>query len=365
MTQQSGESSLGSVIASPPHGARLLAFGIDLLVVVLVTLLAGGGWPLLVGVFVAYHTALVWLTGQTVGKAISNLEVRRSDGEAFLRAPRALPWILGRSSLGYLLVDALGIGVLVALPGANQTRRCLHDWVFGTQVVLRGELSWALPKMRRRLSGFAGRREDASKAVGENHQDARRVSGLWHWLVTAAIGLEKALELLQGLVTQVSGWFGGTSSAGTGATAISTKAAVGVGVASSVATVATVAALTVWSRPPPDASMEGNWGNVVVQQVGPNAFEGRMSKSVTSTLGCVFERGQVVWRFAGEGPKFSGDSLWAHLTDGDCDGFEWGVATFELRDRSTPAQPTDDVMRECTINPRNDKNRCRNHHRGS
>lgn len=361
--RQSGEDHMGGVATPPPHGARALAFGIDLIVVVLIALATGVGWPMWVGIFVGYHTVLLWLTGQTVGKAISNLEVRRVDGAAFVRVPRALPWALGRSSLGYLVVDAVGIGVLVALPRANTARRCLHDWVFGSQVVLRGELSWAIPKLRRRLSEFARRREDASKAVAEDHQDSLRLSGLWHWLVTGALVLEKLLDSLQSLVNRISGWFGGTSSGGTSSTVISSKAAVAVGAASSAVTAGTLAGFLAWSGPPAEAAIEGDWGSVVVQQVGQDAFEGRMSRPVTSKLGCIFEAGQVVWRFSGAGPDFSGTSQWAHLTDGECDGFVWGAATFELLDQGTPDERADDVLRKCETNPDNDEKDCDDLHR--
>lgn len=360
---ESGENRSGGAARPPPHGARALAFVIDLIVVALIALATGVGWPLWVGIFVGYHTVLLWLTGQTVGKAISNLEVRRADGATFVRVPRALPWALGRSSLGYLVVDAVGIGVLVALPRTNAARRCLHDWVFGSQVVLRGELSWAIPKMRRRLSEFARSREDASKAVAEDHQDSRKLSGLWHWLVTGALALEKLLDSLQGLVTRISGWFGGTSSGGTSSTVMSTKAAAAVGVASSAVTAGTLAAFLAWSGPPADAAIEGSWGSVIVQQVGQDAFEGRMLRPVKSKLGCTFEAGQVVWQFSGAGPEFAGTSQWAHLTDGECDGFEWGAATFELQDQGTPDERTDDVMRKCETHPRSGEMHCDDFHR--
>ena len=256
-----------------PHGGRLIAFGLDLVIILLVGLAVGGGWLRILGVFIAYHTALVWLTGQTIGKAIANLEVRRIDGHAYERTARGLPWALGRASVGYLLVDMLGLGVLFALPRRNSARRCLHDLVFGSKVVLRGELEWALPKMRKRLSDFASRREEASLRLEEAQAEPRRLSNLWHWMVTGALGLEKLLDFIQHTVTQVSSWFGGAGQAHAGTATLSTKAATGVAVGSGAVTVGAIAT-AILVGPAADASVVGTWERagtdsvVAVEQTG-------------------------------------------------------------------------------------------------
>src|SRR5512132_160352 len=101
---------------------RLLAFAVDLawvtavvLVLMLVGTLVGVGslrlfaLVLVVGL-ITYLTVSVWLTGgQTIGKALFNLTVRRVDGTAFARTWRGLAWSLGRHSAGYLVADVFGL----------------------------------------------------------------------------------------------------------------------------------------------------------------------------------------------------------------------------------------------------------------
>ena len=81
-----------------------------------------------IALFIAYHASCLWLTRRSAGKAIAGLRVRRrSHGTE-------LGWALGRPTLGYLVVDLLGLGVLPAL--LDGRHRCLHDRVFGTEVIL-------------------------------------------------------------------------------------------------------------------------------------------------------------------------------------------------------------------------------------
>jgi len=124
---------------------RLLAFAVDVacVVVVLIPLMLVGA---LVGVgslglfvlvvvacLVTYLTVWVWLTGQTIGKALFNLTVRRVGDSAGAQTWRALVWSLGRHSVGYLIADVFGLGVLFAL---TSSRRCPHDYAFGSKVVI-------------------------------------------------------------------------------------------------------------------------------------------------------------------------------------------------------------------------------------
>jgi hypothetical protein len=343
------EHPRSATFMAAPHGARLVAFGLDIVVVLAVALVAGGGWLRFLGVLLAYHTALVWLTGQTIGKAVANLAVRRVDGRTYMRTPRGLLWALGRASVGYLLVDVLGLGILVALPRRNVARRCLHDWVFGSQVVLRGELEWALPKMRRRLSEFARSREDASKQVAEKQEEPRRLSNLWQWLVTGALGLEKILDVVQLVVTRVSHWFGGAGEAHAGTTTLSTKTAAGVAVGSAAASVVTVAALAMLAEPPAVATVEGDWGIAVVEETGPDSYVGRSLKDISKKqTGCVWKAGRQIWRLDGTGPNFDGEVLWGQGARGHCSGFHWRSATFEFHDKGTPSDPSDDTLRYCS-----------------
>lgn len=347
---------IDAALSSPPHGVRLLSFLVDAAIVAIIAFVAGGGWSLLIGTFVLYHSASLWLTGQTVGKAIGNLELRSADGSRLPRTPRSVALLIGRSSVGYAIVDACGLGVLLALPQANRARRCLHDWVFGTRVVMRDDFSWALPRLRQRLLDFANNRRAASAAVQREQEETRRVAGLWHWLVTGALALEQVLDAIQRAVGHIAGWFGGPSPA-TGSSVLSTKAAASVAIASSAVTAGAITGLATWADAE-DASFEGRWGLIEVKEVGSNTFEGRMSEDTRSADGCLFESGQLVWRFAGTEQLLNGAVIWARLSDGECTGFEWGPATFELRDRGTEANPGDDVLRQCSINPRTDVRAC-------
>lgn len=341
-----------------PHAARLLAFGVDLIVVLLVAWVAGGGWPRVLGVFVAYHTALVWLTGQTIGKAIANLEVRRVDGSTFVRTARGLPWCLARASVGYLLVDVLGLGVLVALPKRNVARRCPHDWVFGSKVVLRGEMDWALPRMRERLSEFANDRDEASRLVQEKQGEPRRLSSLWNWLVTGALGLEKVIDVVQDVVGQVSHWFGGAGQTHGASTTLSSKAAVGVAVGCGAATIGAVVAVAMVTGPPAGASVVGAWNavggkssSVVVEQSASGRYVGRPTEDLSKSTACVWKANRPLWRFNGAGPAFEGQVLWSTGTETECTGFHWLPATFELDDSDTPKNPADDTLRYCSTSP--------------
>jgi len=137
----------GPPAAPAPHLRRLLAFLFDVIGVAVVTGVAGilGAvvelfnpvWFALVFaiVLVYYLGVSVWLTGgQTAGKALCGLTVRRVvvPGPATFSG---LAWSLGRHSVGYVVIDVLGLGALVAL--VNRRRRCLHDYVFGSEVVVR------------------------------------------------------------------------------------------------------------------------------------------------------------------------------------------------------------------------------------
>jgi uncharacterized RDD family membrane protein YckC len=125
---------------------RLLAFAVDLacVVAVLIPLILAGavvgigslGLSTLVvaACLLTYLTVWVWLSGQTVGKALFNLTVRRIDDTAPARTWRGLVWSLGRHSVGYVIADVFGLGVLAALA---PPRRCLHDYAFGSKVVIR------------------------------------------------------------------------------------------------------------------------------------------------------------------------------------------------------------------------------------
>jgi len=133
--------------APAPHLRRLLAFLFDVVGVAVVMGVAGilGAvvelfnpvwFGLVFAIVLVYYLGVsVWLTGgQTAGKALCCLTIRRVVGPGPATFS-GLAWSLGRHSVGYVVIDVLGLGTLVAL--VNRRRRCLHDYAFDSEVVVR------------------------------------------------------------------------------------------------------------------------------------------------------------------------------------------------------------------------------------
>ncbi len=72
-----------------------------------------------------------------------------------------LLWALGRASVGYFIVDILGIGLLTAF--FDGSHRCLHNFEFGSEVIFEGDESLRLKPLLNRLENFAKRQETALK----------------------------------------------------------------------------------------------------------------------------------------------------------------------------------------------------------
>jgi hypothetical protein len=202
-----------------PVKLRFVAFVVDLLLVAVVELLitwpAGVSptLPALVVTFVAYHTALLWLTGTTVGKTMFYMRLERVDGRPFRRQPGGLLWVFLRVVMGYLVVDLVVVGAMTAVSRAD--RRPLHDVVFGSQVVLSMPVDWAA---KRGLRGRAGRVERYGGEVEDALDEVRpssRALGLGRWLLSAAA----ALQFLLGRLRAVGGWIARTVAPGPAAPA--------------------------------------------------------------------------------------------------------------------------------------------------
>lgn len=139
----------------PPHARRLAAFFIDVLVVAAVVVIPDGILTIVLAagteasnllnlvvavtffavVLAVYATVFTLLTGgQTLGKAVLALTVRRVPDTPIQLSLKNLAWIAARFLLGYVLVDMFGVGMLAGL--VTPRRKCLHDYVFGSQVVL-------------------------------------------------------------------------------------------------------------------------------------------------------------------------------------------------------------------------------------
>jgi uncharacterized RDD family membrane protein YckC len=179
----SGDDTPGHVVGLAAHPSRLLAFAVDVLSIAAVLavpallgkLLGFGSAALFVIVVVLtvmyYQAVSVWLSGgQTIGKALFGLTVRCLDGAAPPRTPRGLAWFLGRHSVGYLVVDVLGLGALAAL--VTPRRRCLHDYAFQSQVVV-------ADTSPQRLGSYWERVEAAQEETSRRYA---LVVSLWKWL---------------------------------------------------------------------------------------------------------------------------------------------------------------------------------------
>ena len=179
-------------VSFAPHPLRLLAFMIDLFLVAAAT----GAVAVVTGslvvyavvllmAWVIYQTGAVWLTGgRTIGKAACSLSIRHIDGSAPRQDRAGLAWAFGRASLGYLVIDMGGLGILVGL--RNPRRRCLHDYAFASEVVLHPDTGdplhprGRLERLRQRLQQFTEDRENAWEAKKKNYAF---VATLWKWLV--------------------------------------------------------------------------------------------------------------------------------------------------------------------------------------
>ncbi len=174
------------VVLPAPLALRVVTWLIDLAVILLVARAVRPtsvyAVPLTLSFFVAYHATSVWLTGTTIGKAILGLRVSRPGKQP------TLPWALGRASFGYLAVDLLGLGLLIA--PFDPRRRTLHDRVFASEVVYGGGRH--TPKtLLSRLITFA----EAHKAALEQKERPYTVlRALWDFLLRLARLLKKLFD---------------------------------------------------------------------------------------------------------------------------------------------------------------------------
>jgi hypothetical protein len=290
----------------------------------------------------------VWLTGgKTLGKALCNLSVCHLDGSAPAHDAAGLVWAFGRASVGYLVVDMFGLGVLVAL--RSPQRRCLHDYVFRSKVV--SQLREADPQPRGRLAAAANRLRDFSDkretAVEERGKDYWFVVRLWKWLVKLSTGCLAWILAVQGkwrwLVAKLSRHAAVTTpakalSAGKTAALVSATA------------LATGAGVVVAGAVYLSTSIVGDWGNpadIRIERVGLDTYQGiRLSDYIGSNNGCLFPKGELIDRFQGRGSHFTGSELWSNGSNGQNCTYAWGPATFDLVGNET--------LKTCSTNPEGD-----------
>ncbi|WP_353815626.1 RDD family protein [Agromyces sp. SYSU T00266] len=245
MMQDSQDSGIGDSAAAerrPPGSGepntvlvarrlpRLAAFVVDMLLpVVVVGLLAiagslATGFPLLTNpvgillflVFVVVGAAILsslasWLSdGQSVGKAIFGLEVRRAGSRKWDGGSRALLWAFGRATMGYAVVDCFGIGALGAATG--RYRRAVHDLVFSSQVVATdphrfAEASTFGRLVELRIREFERRRQDGLK----------RYEKRYGYLTTLIKWIDRIIKTTASIFAALLAWMFGTASAASAA----------------------------------------------------------------------------------------------------------------------------------------------------
>jgi uncharacterized RDD family membrane protein YckC len=215
-----------------PHGLRLVAWLLDCLVLFSVLVFAPQpvSFLLLLTLFVGYHTVLVWLTGQTVGKALLGLRVKRlGEQPTFL-------WALGRAGAGYALVDVLGLGLLAAL--FDTRHRTLHDHVFGSIVTFDGSEEMGTRRLLARLADFAERQR---QAVAAKKKTVGILTALWAFLTGFARTLNHAIDFL----IRFGSGSGAPAPSASIAQALSVKAAATIALAATAATATVVATVPI------------------------------------------------------------------------------------------------------------------------
>jgi uncharacterized RDD family membrane protein YckC len=374
-------SDIADSVAEPrlllaPHGRRVWAFVLDLAVVGVLAFIPGGlaVWlfdratdasglanliPLalvLAAALCAYSTATSWLTeGQTPGKAMLGVAVRRRTGDAPSRDLDGLAWAAGRSSVGYVVIDVFGLGMLVGLltPG----RRCLHDYVFGSRVVLLAAdvQTTGSEAALARLRAWDERRRASARDVEERYGWLGRLVKWLAWIVTLPTTIVSGITAGKWLYVQLAKLFDRASAE---APSVAPAPAVPAPFTAAIATATTgvtaslaIAAGIAMSTP----SIVGTWadGLFQVKRTGADRFVGVYLRD-TAAGGCAIPAGQVSMHIAGDGPRYGGELLWYY--PGDCHT-AWTSTTFTL----DSAGRTLDI---CTTNPenKNDK-RCQVSHR--
>jgi uncharacterized RDD family membrane protein YckC len=327
-------------VSFAPHPLRLLAFMIDLFLVAAAT----GAVAVVTGslvvyavvllmAWVIYQTGAVWLTGgRTIGKAACSLSVRRIDGSAPRQDRAGLAWAFGRASLGYLVIDMGGLGILVGL--RNPRRRCLHDYAFASEVVLHPDTSdplhprSRLERIRQRLQQFTEDRENAWEAKKEKYAFA---ATLWKWLLRIteiSLGVVIfARDRWHDLVSRFAAHAHPTSSA-PAAKALTAGKLTTLVAATSVATgTAVVAAAAVYLSAP----ITGNWNNTLrITRVGLDSYQGTATSNVVAGNGCTYARGQEVARISGHGQHYTGYVLAVIGRNGQNCSFKWEPSAYDL-----------------------------------
>lgn len=247
MSTLSPQDPTDGAVRLAPLVLRVAAMAVDLVLVTAVLIVAivfealtGIDSPLFLVVvyavaFISYTGSSVWLTGQTPGKALCNLTIRRCDGHTRTRNPRELAWSFGRQSVGYLVADVFGVGLLLAV--VHPRRRCLHDLAFTSEVVIYSMDDRLLSSPEARLREFEGRVKAALAEVDKRYAWA---FFLIRWVAKLVLRPAVVLIILRPLFTKTVAHFssGAPTNIGTpGSTALSAKASTALWLTTSAVTV--------------------------------------------------------------------------------------------------------------------------------
>lgn len=298
-----------------PHGLRVLAWFIDGLILasVVAFLPQPLTYLLLLAICIAYHSILVWLVGQTAGKALVGLRVRRIG-----RKPQFL-WALGRASIGYGLVDLLGAGLLTAL--FDRRHRCLHDYVFSSVVTFDGPGSVRVRDVLARLVAFA---EKQKQSVAKKTRTLAILAAFWAFLARLGSDLKRVVDSLASLGSEASR----PTSAPSIVEALSLKAAV------SITVVATAITGTIVTKAPV-VSDAARWlfrplplvggSTTVLENDGAVLARFEFSDNVSDRSGNARHARLLGGRFV---PTSSGQAL--HVFPSDEGGIDWSEHAFLL-----------------------------------
>lgn len=207
----------------PRFAAFLLDLSLPLMVVCALT--AAGSWTLgfplagsPIGVFLVAVVVVVgagvlsslasWLSdGQSIGKALMGLEVRHASSRRWDGGLGALLWTFGRATVGYLVVDGLGMGAIGAAVGRH--RRAVHDLVFVSQVVAVDPARFSdaatfAGLIKLRVKDFEGRRQ----------QGLTRYEERYGYLITLVKWVNRVIKTTAAVFAAVLAWvFGSTVTA--------------------------------------------------------------------------------------------------------------------------------------------------------
>jgi uncharacterized RDD family membrane protein YckC len=339
-------------VSFAPHPLRLLAFMIDLFLVAAAT----GAAAVVTGslvvyavvllmAWVIYQTGAVWLTGgRTIGKTACSLSIRHIDGSAPRQDRAGLAWAFGRASLGYLVIDMGGLGIVAAL--GSPRRRCLHDYAFASEVVLHPDTGdplhprGRLERLRQRLQQFTEDRENAWEAKKKNYAFA---AALWKWLLRIT---EISLSLLlfardrwHALVRRLAAHAHPTTSA-PAAKALTAGKLTTLVATTSIATGTAVVVATAYLAAP----IVGDWGGLRITRVGLQSYQATLIYDyVEPRSGCTFHKGEIHDRISGHGQHYTGYDLWAFGRKGQNCRYIWEPSTYDLIGTNT--------LKACTTNP--------------